>query len=86
MTPELVTFKLDKDFLSEVDKTAKGQGFANRTDFIRSSLREKVDEIKLKKAMIELSQNFGKSKKKITDKNIHDARQKVANEYLKKFK
>ena len=84
MTTELVTFKLDSKFLKEVDSISKRSGFSNRTDFIRNALREKVDEIKLKRAMIRLSKLKGKSKKKITNKEIHAVREKVLQDLSKK--
>ncbi|MBI5064861.1 ribbon-helix-helix protein, CopG family [Candidatus Woesearchaeota archaeon] len=85
MVSELVTFKLDKTFLKEVDETAKESGFSSRTDFIRASLRKNINEEKLREAMIELSKNFGKGKKKITDEDIHRVREEIMKEYSKKF-
>lgn len=67
MTTELVTFKMEHKFLDEVDRTSKSSGFQNRTEFIRAALREKVDEVKLKQAMVELSKLRGKAPRKTTD-------------------
>jgi metal-responsive CopG/Arc/MetJ family transcriptional regulator len=67
MATELVTFKMEHDFLEEVDKTAESAGFQNRTEFIRNALKEKVEEIKLKQAMIALSKLKGKAPRKTTD-------------------
>lgn len=77
MATELVTFKLDDKFLSEVDATAKKSGFGSRTEFIRNALREKVDEIKLKQALIATAHLKGALKKKITDEDIHRVREEV---------
>ncbi|MBW2993626.1 ribbon-helix-helix domain-containing protein [Candidatus Woesearchaeota archaeon] len=74
MVTELVTFKLDNKFLKEVDSISRKSGFSSRTDFIRNALREKVDEIKLKKAMMEIAHLKGASKKKISDKDYERAR------------
>lgn len=84
MAPELVTFKLDREFLEEVDGISKKSGFSNRTDFIRNALREKVDEIKLKEAMIRLSKLKGSSKTKINNKEVHAVREKVLKNLIKK--
>ncbi len=86
MTTELVTFKLDKKFLKEVDDTAKETGFSSRTDFIRASLRKNVNETRLREAMIELSKNFGKGKKKITDEDIHKVREQVMRDISNEFR
>lgn len=87
MATELVTFKLDADFLAEVDKTSKKAGYANRTDFIRNSLREKVDEVKLKEAYKELSKMYGKGRhlKAPTDEEMHIIGEEIAQKYMKKF-
>jgi metal-responsive CopG/Arc/MetJ family transcriptional regulator len=86
MSIELVTFKLDDKFLREVDAVVKKSGFSNRTDFIRDALREKVSEIKLKEAMIEIGRLKGKSKKKTTDEMLERIREEVFREFEKKFK
>lgn len=84
MATELVTFKLDSEFLNEVDCISSKSGFSNRTDFIRNALREKIDEIKLKESMIRLSKLKGKSKSNLTDKDIHAVREKVLYDLIKK--
>ena len=67
MATDLVTFKMEHNFLKYVDSTAKSAGFQNRTEFIRAALREKVDDVKLKKAMKVLSKMRGKAPITVTD-------------------
>ncbi len=86
MTTELVTFKMEKEFLREVDKTVKETNFQNRTEFIRNALREKIDEAKLKKAMIEIAHLKGAAKKKTTDEEYERIREHVFKEFESKFK
>lgn len=85
MATELVTFKMEHDFLEEVDKTAKSAGFQNRTEFIRNALREKVEEVKLKQAMMTLSKLRGKAPRKTTDEERAKIREKVFEEFEKKI-
>jgi len=85
MATELVTFKMEHDFLEEVDKTAKSAGFQNRTEFIRNALREKVEEVKLKQAMMTLSKLRGKAPRKTTDEERAKIREKVFQEFEKKI-
>jgi len=84
MVIELVTFKLEREFLAKVDETARQSGFSSRTDFIRNALREKVDELKLREAMVRLSRFRGISKTHTTDEEIHKAGEKVFWELAKK--
>lgn len=51
MTTEMITLKLEKKFLSEIDKIVDEGGYQSRTEFIRQSLRAGMDEAKHKKAM-----------------------------------
>jgi len=63
MVTEMITMKMENNFLKEVDDIVKTQGFQNRTEFIRNALRDKIEEIKLKKAMMKLADFKGISKK-----------------------
>jgi len=90
MKTELFTFKMEHNFLEDVDKTAKSAGFQNRTEFIRNALREKVEEVKMKQAMVELSRYRGKAPRKTTDNERAKIRDQISNELVdyfdKKFK
>lgn len=86
MAAELVTFKMDSEFLSEVDNISKKAGFGNRTEFIRGALREKIDEIRLKEAMISLTHLKGASKKKTSDEDLERIRKKAFEEIDKRIK
>ena len=86
MTTELVTFKMEHDFLEDVDQTAKDACFQSRTEFIRAALREKIEEVKLKQAMIELGKLRGKTPKKTTDEERERIRDKVFEELDKNIK
>jgi len=45
---ELVTFKIEPEFLREVDRTVEHSYYQNRTEFIRSALRRLLYEERLK--------------------------------------
>jgi metal-responsive CopG/Arc/MetJ family transcriptional regulator len=86
MVTEMITVKLEDSFLSEIDGIVKVQGYQNRTEFIRNALREKVEEAKLKEAMIQLAHLKGASKKKTTDEDLERLRAQVFEELYKKTK
>lgn len=86
MTTELVTFKMEDTFLEDVDTTAKIAGFHNRTEFIRTALREKIEDVKLKQAMLELGKLRGQAKRKTTDEEREKIREKVFEEFERKFR
>ena len=86
MTTEMITLKLENSFLSEIDKVVQNGGYQSRTEFIRNALREKVDEAKLRKAMLEISHLKGASKKKTTDEELERIREQAFEELYKKLK
>ena len=68
MATEMITVKLDDEFLKNIDKVVEKEGYQNRTEFIRNALREKLEDAKFKEAMLELAHLKGASKKKTSDK------------------
>ena len=86
MTTEMITLKLDDMFLKEIDSMVEKQGYHNRTEFIRNALREKMEETKLKEAMIEIAHLKGASKRRTSDADLDKIREKVFNELEKKIR
>ena len=82
---ETVTFKLQEDVLKKIDSVLKPLHFSNRTEFIRESVREKLNAIEKDIVLQHLVAFKGAAKKKISDKDLHKIREKVASEYAKKF-
>ena len=86
MVTEMITVKLEDSFLREIDGIVELQGYQNRTEFIRNALREKVEQSKIKEAMIQFAHLKGASKKKTTDEQLEKIRLKVFEEFEKKLK
>ena len=77
MATEMITVKLEKSFLKKIDNVVEKEGYQNRTEFIRSDLREKVDYELLKRKYPDIAQLKGASKKKVTDAEYERARNKA---------
>jgi len=86
MATNMITLKLEKTFLEDVDKAVKIGRYQNRTEFIRNALREKLEEQRIKEAVIELAKLKGASKKITTDKDYEDIRERAFKEIARKFK
>jgi metal-responsive CopG/Arc/MetJ family transcriptional regulator len=80
MVTEMITLKLDDIFLKEIDGIVKSKGYQNRTEFIRSALRTKVDDEKLKEAMRQIAHLRGAVPWKTTDEDLERTREKVFRE------
>jgi len=92
MTTEMITLKLDSEFLRRIDAAVKENAYQSRTEFIRASLHEKIDpkreaEVRkeLESALKEIRKGI-KHRKPITDEELERTREEVFNESLKKSK
>jgi metal-responsive CopG/Arc/MetJ family transcriptional regulator len=86
MATDMITLKLDDTFLKDIDTVVRKNGYQNRTEFIRNALREKLEETKLKEAMLQIAYLKGASKKKTSDEELHRIREKVFDEFDKRLK
>ena len=85
MTTEMITVKLDHIYLNDIDNILRNEGYQNRTEFIRNALREKVEKIKLKKAMMELVHLKGSIKIRKSEGDYEKIRAKAFEEISKKL-
>ena len=86
MATEMITVKMDEAFLDDIDAVVKKEKYQNRTEFIRNALREKINEIKVREAMVELSHLKGASKKKISEEEYENARKNAFEIISKKLR
>ena len=74
MVTAMITLKLDHQFLRDMDTIVKKQGYHTRTEFIRNALREKLEEARIKEAMVQIAHLKGGSKKKTSDRQLEKLR------------
>ncbi len=77
---EVVSLKLEKHMLDEIDRKLVAHRYATRTEFMRDAIREKLSDLEKDKMLANLKKLYGFSKKKTTDKQLHEARQKAFEE------
>ena len=85
MVTEMITLKLEHRFLHDIDSIVKKAGYQNRTEFIRNALREKIEETKLKEAMMEIAHLKGAAKKTTSSAEYEKIRLHAFEELSKKF-
>ena len=86
MATEMITLKLEGTFLHDIDEIVQKEGYQNRTEFIRSALRAKVDESRMKAAMMEIAHLRGASEKKTSAKGLEKAREEAFKELGRRLK
>ncbi len=86
MATNMITLKLEESFLKKIDAVVEKENYQNRTEFIRNALREKLEDVKVKEAMLEIAHLKGTAKKKISEEEYEKVRQQVFNEFDKRLK
>jgi len=66
---EVVSLKMEKELLDDIDKSLKKNRYSTRTEFIRDAIRRRLTEQEKEEAFRKLEENFGsmKGKFKLTD-------------------
>ena len=83
---EMISLKLEKGLLSEIDDNLAKRRYSTRTEFIRDAIREKLSELEKDEILKNIAKLRGSSKRKTTDEQLHKAREKVFEELSNKFK
>ena len=77
MTTEMITLKLEDAFLEDIDAFVEKEAYQNRTEFIRSALREKLENARLREAIVGLSHLKGAAKKHVSEEEYEKIRELI---------
>ena len=83
---ETISLKLEENLLEEIDQTLTKHRYSTRTEFIRDAIREKLSDLEKEEVLKSIAKIRGSSKRKTTDKQLHNAREMLISEYEKRFK
>lgn len=83
---ETISLKMEKAILQEIDRKLPSYRYSTRTEFIRDAIRSKLSELEKGELLKAVDKLYGASKRKTTDRQLHEAREKIADEYLLKIK
>ena len=72
--------------MKDIERTMKKNRYSTKTEFIREAIREKISELEKEEALRNVDKLFGKSKRKTTNKQLHEAREMAVKELEKKFR
>ncbi len=68
---------MEDRILKEIDQKLKVYRYSTRTEFIRDAIREKLSDLEREELIKQVARLRGFSKRKTTDKQLHEAREKV---------
>jgi Arc/MetJ-type ribon-helix-helix transcriptional regulator len=80
---EIVSLKLDEGMLKRIDKLVKENNYGTRTEFIRSSIREKMSQLEKEELLKQLMALKGSVKTKTTDAELRRIRVEASEEYMR---
>ncbi|MEK6826178.1 MAG: ribbon-helix-helix domain-containing protein [Nanoarchaeota archaeon] len=83
---QTITIKMEDKLLEEIDQKLADNRYSTRTEFIRDAIREKLSDLEKEELLKTIAKLRGSSKRKTTDKQLHEARERLITEYEKKFK
>ena len=86
MVTEMITLKLERGFLKDIDNTVKKKHYQSRTEFIRDAVREKLEKLDLQWRLEQLKKLIGSSKKRTTPEEYERMREKSFEKISKKFR
>ncbi|MCX6695506.1 MAG: ribbon-helix-helix domain-containing protein [Candidatus Altiarchaeota archaeon] len=72
---KLININLKEDVVRQIDSVVSTFGFTNRSEFIRGVIQDKLEDYRVKQAIIELSKNKGRmTGRGFTDEEYEKAR------------
>lgn len=83
---EVISLKLDEGMLKRIDKIVKENNYGTRTEFIRSSLREKMSQLEKDELIKKVMALKGSVKTKTSDAELRRIREEASEELLKEYK
>ena len=87
-TMETISVRYDDSFIQDMEKVMKENRYATKAEFIREAIRDKMHDLETNAALKRLEAAYGAGahkKRKITDADIHRAREKAAKEIAKEL-
>lgn len=85
MATDMISLKLERNFLKDIDNIVKIQNYQNRTEFIRNALREKIEQTQKQEAIKKIAQLKGASNKKTSKEKFEKLRKKAFDEIEKEL-
>jgi metal-responsive CopG/Arc/MetJ family transcriptional regulator len=84
---ESILLKLDTGMLERIDSLVSKHNYGTRTEFVRASLRTKVEELEREEEIKKVLALKGtlKGQKPVTDRELRKTRIEVGEEYMKKY-
>lgn len=80
-----ITLKLQDNTFKKVEKVLKEFDYSTKTDFIREAIRDKLKELERERAWKKFEKLRGTAPVKYSDEESRRIREKVGEEFMKKF-
>ena len=74
---QVISLKLEDKILVEIDQKLAKHRYSTRTEFIRDAIREKLSDLEKEELLRVIEKLHGSSKRRTTDEQLHEAREKA---------
>jgi metal-responsive CopG/Arc/MetJ family transcriptional regulator len=82
---ESISLKLEPNFLKAMERAIIKNNYSTKTEFIRSAIRDKINELEKEEMLKRVDKLFASSKHKTSDEKLHSAGEEVFKQLEKKF-
>ncbi|MFH1182508.1 MAG: ribbon-helix-helix domain-containing protein [Candidatus Woesearchaeota archaeon] len=83
---DTVSIRFESGFLRDIELTMKSNRYATKAEFIREAIRDKIKNLEKEKALLRLEKAYGASKRKTTDKQLHEAGERAFKDLERQLK
>jgi len=74
---ETVSIKLEENIAKDLEKAMKRNHYMTKTEFIREAIRDKMKDLEKEEMLLRVKKMYGASKRRTTDKQLHEAGEKA---------
>ena len=83
---EVISLKLEKNLLTEIDSKIKKNRYATRTEFVRDAIRDKLSDLEKERLLRVVAKLHKSSKRNTTDEQLHEAGKRAFEILERKFR
>lgn len=82
---EAISLKLDENMLTNIDENLRKHNYSTRTEFIRTAIRDKLEDLSREDLVKEFMKFKGKSTKNTSDEQLKKIRAEVSRELMEEL-
>jgi metal-responsive CopG/Arc/MetJ family transcriptional regulator len=82
---ETLCVKIEKGLARDLNKIIGNHRYSTKTEFVREAIRDKIQNIETRNALLRLEEFYGSSKRKTTDKQLREVRKQTVKDFAREL-